>query len=348
MSSVQAHGPELDAGEAVLAALAPAPARRHIRGRRHLWIVQRLAVALATLFAISILVFAATQALPGDPARVILGHDATRAQLADLRAQYGFDKPLLTQYADWLKGAVTGDFGQSISAHQAVTTVLGDRLTNSAILVLLTMLAIVPLALVVGTVVAVRADRAMDHAVTVVALVLNALPEFVIGLGLVMLFATNVLKVLPAVALIPPGASPLAHPSNLVLPVATLALATAPYLIRLVRASVMEVLQAEYVRMAELKGLHRRTILIRHVLPNALIPFIQGAALTLAFLAGGVVIVEYLFAYPGIGGALTQAVTSRDVPVIQAVTLILACVYVGANLLADVLVVYATPKLRRG
>jgi len=171
-------------------------------------------------------------------------------------------------------------------------------------------------------------------------------PEFVLGLILVILFSTTVFHVLPGVVLLAPGQNPLSHPRQLILPVTTLVLAVFPYLTRLVRGSVIDVYEAEYVRMARLKGVPERVVLRRHVLPNALVPAIQGAALTLAYLVGGIVVIEYLFNYPGLGSALTDAVSSRDLPVIQAIVLIFATAYIVFNLLGDLLTVYVTPRLR--
>jgi peptide/nickel transport system permease protein len=326
-----------------------ARARRH-----HLWIVRRLALAVVTLFAVSIIVFAATVALPGDAAKAILGQGATPERVEALREQLDLDKPAVRQYLGWVGGVLRGDLGTSIAAEYAfvedtsVTTVLGPKITNTAVLVLFTAVITFPLSVLLGVYTAVRRDRAVDHAFTVISLVLNAVPGFVVAMALVVLLATTVWKWLPAVSLIPQGESPFDHLRSFILPVTPLVLLNVPYLARLIRGSMIDVLESEYVQLARLKGLRERTILWRHALPNALVPTIQGSALVLAWVAGEIVLIEYVFSFPGIGSALVTAVQQRDVPVIQAATLILAGFYVVVNLFADMLTVVVTPRLRTG
>ncbi len=317
-----------------------------VRRSRHFWIVRRLLMAVVTLFVISLIVFAATQALPGDAAKAILGKEATPERLAQLREELGLDRPLPEQYLSWLGGVLHGDLGTSLAQRVPVSSLIGDRIMNTGTLVALSIIAILPLSLVIGSIGAVRRDSLFDHATSTVFLVLNSLPEFVVALALVILLGTTVFTVFPPVALFPPGENPTAHLDALVLPVATLVLVSVPYLARLVRASMIDVMESDYVQMARLKGLTERRILTAHALPNALLPTIQGTALILAYLAGGIVVVEYVFRYPGLGGALTEAVNARDLPMIQAVTLILAAMYVIVNLAADILSVLVTPKLR--
>jgi peptide/nickel transport system permease protein len=191
-----------------------------------------------------------------------------------------------------------------------------------------------------------RRDRPVDHVVTTTSLVLAALPEFVIGIALILLFATQVFHVLPAVSLLGPGQKAWDDPQVVILPAATLVLAVVPYISRIMRGSMVEVMESEYVTMADLKGLARRTVIWRHAVPNAIVPAIQVAALQLAYLAGGVVVVEFVFSYPGIGAALVEAVSNRDMPVVQAVTMLAAGIYVALNILADVATILVTPKLR--
>jgi peptide/nickel transport system permease protein len=331
---VQPPAPTVSAGRGV---------RKHATAR---WLLRRVLFSLFVLFGVSTLVFAATQALPGDPAALILGHGAEPAQLAALRHQLGLDRPLVSQYGHWLGRFLSGSLGDSLTTHQAVGSLLLDRGLASLTIVLSSAVIAIPLALVLGTLGAVRRDRPFDHATQVVLLVLTALPEFVIGLVLLILFATSVLKLLPAVALVPSGGSAFRYPKELVLPVLTLVLAVLPYLARLQRAAMIDVLESEYVQMARLKGLPERLVVRRHALRNSVVPVVQGSALTLIYLTGGIVTIEYLFAYPGLGTALTTAVEGRDVPVIQAVVLLLASVYVLVNLLADLLTVFLIPRLR--
>lgn len=333
----------------IASASAPSSSTRVLRQARHLrWVARRLILAGLTLFLVSILIFVATQALPGDPARAILGQGAAVDQVQRLQAELGLDRPLVEQYTSWFGGLFQGDLGVSLQNRQPVTELAGERAVASMILVGLTALIAVPLALVVGVSAATHRDRRFDHGVQAATLGLTALPEFVIGLLLVALLSTTVIQLLPAVALIPPGDSPLAHPNQLALPVLTLILAVLPYLTRLVRGSMIDALESQYVQMARLKGLPERVILWRHALPNAMAPAVQATALTLAYLTGGVVVVEFLFSYPGLGSLLTEAVAARNLPVIQVVVLIFAASYLAFNLLADLVTVLLTPRLRVG
>jgi peptide/nickel transport system permease protein len=238
--------------------------------------------------------------------------------------------------------------GRSLATRQPVSSLIADRIVNSLTLLVFALAISIPLSGAIGAATAIRRDRLFDNTTQVVTLVLTALPDFVIAMTLVVVFATTVLTVLPSVALIPPGESALSHPRVLILPVATLVLAVVPYLSRLARASIIDVLESEYVQMARLKGLRERRILIGHALPNALVPGIQASALSVAYLLGGIVVVEYVFRYPGLGSALTDAVANRDLAVIQAVVLVMAATVILANLVADVLTVLVTPRLRTG
>ena len=310
------------------------------------FVVRRALLGLLTLFLVSVIVFAATQALPSDPARAILGRSATPDALKALRQQLHLGQPIVRQYAHWLGGVLTGDLGHSLAADQPVTTVIGKRVENSAFLMLLAALFSVPLSIFLGSVAARRRDKPFDYATSIVLLALAALPEFVIGIALVVLFGTTVFHWLPAVSLIPPQDAPWQHLKELVLPTATLVLAVCPYIARITRASMVEVLESDYVEMARLKGLAERSVLWRHALPNAIAPAIQVIALNLAYLAGGIVVVEFVFGYPGIGGAFVDSVANRDLPVVQALALLIAAAYVLLNLLADVATILIIPRLR--
>jgi peptide/nickel transport system permease protein len=310
------------------------------------FLVRRVLLGLLTLLLVSIVVFAATQALPGNAARAILGRTATPARLAALTAQLHLNEPVVSQYLHWLGGVVHGDFGTSAATQQPVTQLLGDRLKNSAFLVLVSALLALPISIFLGVLMAVRRDHPTDHVLSTATLALAALPEFVIGIGLALLFATNVFHFLPAVSLIPPGEHAWNVPKTIVLPTATLVLAVTPYISRIMRGSMVEVMESEYVTMARLKGLPNRVVIWRHAVPNAIVPAIQVSALQLAYMAGGVVVVETVFSFPGIGAELVDAVGNRDVPVVQALTLIIAAVYVIVNLAADVITILVTPRLR--
>lgn len=309
-------------------------------------LANRLAWGVITLLLVAVVVFLATQALPGDAASAILGSSATPHRLAALRAQLHLEEPLLSQFWHWLTGILHGDFGTSLAARKPVTEVLSGRVANTATLVVLAAIVGLPIALWLGVRSAVRRDTLFDHTISVGTLTLAALPEFVVGIGLILLLSTQVLHLLPPVSLLTPGVPAWQQPEVLVLPALTLVLAVVPYVARIMRGSMIEVLENEYVQMARLKGLSERTVVLRYALPNAIAPAIQASALSLAYMTGGVVVVEYVFQYNGIGTALVEAVQNRDVPVVQAVVLIVGAVYVFLNVFADVATVLVTPRLR--
>ena len=309
-------------------------------------ILRRLALGVLTLFLISLVVFAAVLALPGDAATAILGKEATPDRVAALRDQLHLNDSVITQYVDWIGGVLTGSFGESTSTQQPVSELLSDRVANTAFLVFVAAIVAVPLSIGIGVWTAMRRDRPVDHVLSNGSLVLAALPEFVIGIGLILLFATSVFHWFPAVSLLAPGEKAWSDPSVVVLPAATLVLAVTPYISRIMRGSMIEVLESEYVTMARLKGLPERTVIWRHAVPNAIVPAIQVTALQLAWMAGGVVVVEFVFSYPGIGSLFIDAVGNRDMPVVQTITLLAAAIYVVLNLLADLATIAVTPRLR--
>ena len=310
----------------------------------------RLGLGLLTLFLVSVVVFVATQALPGDAAKAILGKDsADKVRYEALRKELRLDRPILEQYTSWLGGVVRGDFGNSlVGAGATVTSVLRARIVNSATLVFLAALFSIPISILIGALSAIWRDSRFDNVVNIGNLSLAALPEFVVGIVLVLLFATTVFQWLPSVSNVD-SLTPLRGQMTLfVLPVVTLVLASIPYISRMLRASTVEVLESEYVMMARLKGLSESRVLWHHALPNAIVPTIQVIAITIAWLAGGIVTVEYLFGFPGIGTALVDSVANRDMPVVQALVLLIAAVYVVLNLIADILTILISPRLRTG
>jgi peptide/nickel transport system permease protein len=310
------------------------------------FIIRRLLLGILVLIMVSVLVFLATQALPGDPARAILGRSATPASLAALRRQLHLDQPVLTQYWTWLTGLLHGNLGTSLAAQEPVTKLLGPKLVNSAVLVTIAAVVSIPLSIAIGSWAALKREKIFDTLSSNLLLVLAALPEFVVAVVLIILLATTVFNVFPGTSTVPPGSRPWDNVSALVLPTLTLVIAVAPYVARIMRASMIEVLESDYVEMARLKGLPERTVLIRHALPNALGPVFQVIALNLAYLAGGIIVVEVVFNYTGIGSALQEAVLNHDLPVVQALAMLIAAVYVILNLLADVATILVTPKLR--
>ncbi|ATG53033.1 peptide ABC transporter permease [Brachybacterium vulturis] len=311
-------------------------------------IVRRLAISLVILLAVSLLVFGATLLLPGDPARAILGQQATPERIAALHQQMHLDQPAGQRYLSWLGGLFTGDLGTSAASGQPVIDLLADRARASVFLMVAAALISIPAGLALGIWSALRRGRVADSAITGISLVLAALPEFVIGIALVALFATTVLSILPAVTMSPPGTQVWDFPAQLILPTAVLVLVVTPYIARMMRATMLEVLDSGYVEMARLKGVPERRVILRHALPHAIGPVAQVVAIQLAWMAGGVVVVEFLFRYPGLGQALIEAVDYRDVQVVQAVTMIVAVIYIVVNLLADVVGILANPKLRTG
>ena len=315
---------------------------------RGVWgfILRRLLLGIVVLILVSILVFLATQALPGDPALAILGRSATPQSLAALRRQLHLDQPVFTQYWTWVTGLLRGNLGRSLEAQEPISTLLSPKLVNSAVLVALAAILSIPLSIAIGAWAALKREKVFDQASSNLLLLLAALPEFVVALVLVILFATTVSHVLPAISTIPPGSRPWNNWVALVLPTLTLVIAVAPYIARIMRASTIEVLESDYVEMARLKGLPERTVLIRHALPNALGPVFQVIALNLAYLAGGIIVIEFVFNYSGIGSLIQAAVLNHDLPVIQTLAMLIAAVYVLLNLLADVATILVTPKLR--
>jgi peptide/nickel transport system permease protein len=332
----------------VSAPAAPLPGRPLVWRPHGIWafVLRRILLGLVTLFLVSIVIFAATQALPGDAARAILGRNATPQSLAALRAQLHLDRPVLTQYFDWLGQFLRGNLGHSLVANEPVTSLIGKAVENSAFLMLIAAVISVPLSIVLGSVAARRRDGPFDHASSVVLLAFAALPEFVTAIALVLIFGTTVFHWLPAVSLIPPGSAPWSHLKEIILPATALVLAVCPYIARIMRASMVEVLESDYVEMARLKGLPEGAVLWRHALPNGIAPAIQVIALNLAYLAGGIVVVEFVFAYPGIGAAFVQAVSNRDLPTVQALAILIAGVYVLLNVCADVATILVSPRLR--
>lgn len=309
-------------------------------------VIARTGLGLVTIFAVSIVVFLATQVLPGNAAYAVLGHSATPQRIQALEAQLHLHRSVFDQYGHWIGGVLHGDFGRSLANNDTVSSVVGARLENSAVLVICGGVIGSLFAGALGLIAAARRDSWFDHLASVIGLTITALPEFIVAIALVIVFATNVFHILPAVSVIEPGTSPLSNPKLLVLPVLTLALVVAPYIFRMTRGAVIEALESDYVEMAELKGLSRKRVLLVHALPNSLPPVIQVIGLSLLYLAGGIVVVEYVFNYPGIGAALVDAVSNRDIPVIQFIVLVLATFYVFVNITTDALALLASPRRR--
>lgn len=310
------------------------------------FLTRRILLGLLTLLLVSIVVFAATQALPGDAAVLKLARDQTPAAVAALRAHFHLNQSIFSQYFGWLGNTLQGNLGTSFTQNVPVSHVINESLGNTLVLAAYAAIIGLPLAFFMGIMSAVKRDRVFDHGATVGLLVIAALPEFVLGILLILLFSTSVFKIFPAVSILNPAQPAFTQFKQVALPAITLALAIAPYVGRMIRASMIEVLESDYVSMARLKGVSERRVVLHHALINGAGPSIQASAIALAYLAGGVVVVEAVFRYPGLGSALVGAVQSRDIPVVQAITLIFASVYVVVNIVADVITVLATPRLR--
>lgn len=310
------------------------------------FIARRVALGVVIMFVISILVFLATQALPGDAAVAKLGRGATPEALAAFRARYHLNEPIVSQYFKWLGDILRGDLGVSLATSTSVGSLVGQRFGNSLVLLLMASLFGIPLSVIFGILTARARDSVFDHATSVVLLVLAALPEFVVGIILTLLLATNVSHLLPAASLVSSQQSIWSQLKYVLMPAFTLALICAPYIARMTRASVIEVLESDFVTMARLKGLPERRIMLRYAFPNASGPTLQAIALVLAYLIGGVVVVETVFQYPGIGLALVNAIQNRDLPVIQILVLLITLVYLVVSIGADMLTTLMTPRLR--
>ena len=305
----------------------------------------RVLAALATLLVASLLMFAATEILPGDVAQAILGQYATPEALAAMRDRLGLDQPAYLRYVEWLGRMLVGDLGQSTSTGQPVATLIEDRLRNTLLLAFSTALIAVPLALALGLIAATHANSAVDHSITIAALIAVAVPEFFTAILLIYLFSVS-LEWLPSISVIRSGQTLSDTLDQLILPVAVLTLVVMAHTVRLTRNSLVNVLSSGFIETAILKGIPRNRIILFHALPNVLSPIFTIVALTLAYLVSGVVIVETVFSYPGLGRLMVDAVAGRDIPLIQACGMIFCLVYVLLNMTADVLSTLANPRLR--
>jgi peptide/nickel transport system permease protein len=310
------------------------------------FILKRVLFGVATLFIVSVLVFLMTQVL-GDPAKAILGREAqVKATLLGKRKELGLDRPAINQYFGWLWGLLRGDPGTSFTNGVRIWSFMGERVTNSFFLVLCAATISIPLSLLVGAYSALRRDKTFDGVASYTSLVFAAMPEFVTGVLLVMTFSTTVWHLFNAVSEVRGDVRPWNDLEGMILPTVTLVLVVMPYVVRATRASMIEVLESDYVEMARLKGMPSRVVLWRHALPNGIGPTFQVIALSLAYLFGGVVIVEGVFNYPGIGSSLVEAIKAHNVPVVQFIAMFIAAVYVLCNLFADVGTILVTPRLR--
>jgi peptide/nickel transport system permease protein len=306
----------------------------------------RVLMALVTLLLVSAIIFLMLEVLPGDVAIRILGREANPEAILNLRAQLGLDRPALERYLSWLGGIVLHlDFGEAVTSNRPITEILAPRILNTLYLAGAAFTLYVPLAIVPAMIQAIHRDRAVDHVISAITLALLSTPDFLLATFLLILFVIE-FPLFPAVSIVDEESSFTEYARALVLPSVTLALVMAVYAVRMLRDNLIEVLDSEYVRMAELKGLPRRKVLLRHALPNALIPTLNITALNLAYIIGGVVVVEKLFSYPGFGSLLVDSLQLRDLPLVEATVLVAAAVYIFANLLADLGAMLLNPRLR--
>ena len=308
------------------------------------FLARRLGLMILTLWIMSLLVFLIASVLPGDAARTILGQHATPEAVAGLREQLDLNHPAPVLYLRWVSGFVTGDWGDSHSLQVPISRILPDRLFNSLVLAIAALIVIVPLSIALGLVAALRQDQLTDRAISVTGLSLMAVPEFVSGIILASVFGVW-LGWLPTTS-VAAGNNPLTSPSHLVLPVLSLSLIFFGYVSRMMRASTISVLSSAYVRTAMLKGLPRRQVLLRHVLRNSLVPTVTVVMSSTGYLIGGLVVIESLFGYPGLGGLLLHAGLNHDVPLLEVCVMIVAVVYMVGNLAADLLYAYMNPQIR--
>jgi peptide/nickel transport system permease protein len=312
-----------------------------------IYLLRRLGLAIVTLFLLSLIIFLAGQVLPGNPARSILGPLAAESAVRALDHQLGVDRPLLAQYWSWITGMLHGNMGESYQYQSPVEPLLQAALVNSAKLGALALVVIVPLGILGGVIAALNAGRAVDRIISLTGLSAATVPEFVSGIVVIVIFSV-VLKILPASAQAPAGSSFLTQLRYLILPAVPLVFVLFGYIARMARAGTIEALESDYVRTATLKGLKRHVVIWRHVLRNSLLPTITVIATQTGYLIGGLVVVETLFNYQGIGSLIYHAATNKDFPMLEAGVLTVGVVYMVATVIADVLTTLLNPRLRTG
>ena len=309
------------------------------------FVAKRLGLILLVLFVVSILIFGIVNVLPGDVASAVLGDQSTPQQVEALRQKLGLYQPVHVRYLQWMGGVLHGDLGQSLRLDLPIGPLLAQRLKNSGVLALFAMLTGIPLSVLLGVIAGVTHDKPIDRLISFFTVTAVSIPEYVIGIGFILIFALY-WPILPASSLIDPNGNPFDSLKVLILPAVTLTLRTMAYISQLTRTSMVEVLESNYVRTARLKGLPEWQVIFKHALRNALLPTITVIGMNLGWLLGGLVIVETVFSYPGVGQLMADAVSYRDVPMIQATVLIIAFTYCFGNLLADVAYVYLNPRIR--
>lgn len=311
------------------------------------YLLRRLGFILLTLVLASLIIFIVTQFLPGDVAQVVLGQFATETAIENLREELGLNRPLHIQYLSWAAGFVQGDWGNSLTSRLPVRPMVMARLENSAMLAGLALLIYVPLGILLGVIAALKRDKFIDQAISGVSMAFVGLPEFVTGLLLITFFAIG-LGWFPANSSIDPDSTFRQALPFLILPAITVSLTGLGYITRMTRSGTIDVLRTDYVRAADLKGLPRSQVLTRHVLRNALLPTVTVVAMGIGWLLGGLIVTEAVFGYPGLGRLLVYAIQRRDLPLIQAGSMIVVAIYTFSNLSADILYSLLNPRIRVG
>ncbi|WP_413870499.1 ABC transporter permease [Albidovulum sp.] len=306
-------------------------------------IVKRLALGLLTLFVISVIIFGATELLPGDLAQNILGQSATPETVAAFRRELGLDLPAHTRYINWLLGALQGDFGTSLANKRPIADLIATRLSNTLFLAVYAAALSVPLSLALGILAALYRNSVFDRVVNALALTSISFPEFFVAYILIFVLAQS--GFFPSMARMDPSTTFGEALYRTFLPAVTLTLVVTAHMMRMTRAAIINLLASPYIEMARLKGMSPTRVILKHAVPNALAPIITVVALNLAYLITGVVVVEVVFVYPGLGQLMVDSVAKRDFPVVQAVALIFAAAYVLLNLTADVLSTLSNPRL---
>jgi len=308
-------------------------------------IIKRLGLGVLTLFVISLLIFGAVELLPGSVAEAVLGQGATPENVAALEKQMGLDKPAPIRYLDWLSGAVVGDFGVSLISGNSVSETIGPRFANTLFLATYAAVIAVPLSIILGVIVALLRNSIFDRVANVLTLTSISSPEFFLGYILILYLAVKT-SMFPAIAKLSEDMTFLELLWRTFLPALTMVLVVMAHMMRMTRAAIINLLASPYIEMARLKGTPAWKVIVKHALPNAWAPIINVVALNLAYLITGVVLVEVVFVYPGIGQLLVDAVTKRDFPVVQACCLIFAATFILLNLAADVGAILTNPRLR--
>jgi peptide/nickel transport system permease protein len=309
-------------------------------------LIVRLGLIVVTLLVVSMAIFTITEILPGDVATMMFRQNATEQNLKRVREELGLDRPAPVRYISWIGGVVQGDLGDSYFQKRPIVDIARSRLGNSLILAVFAFLVAVPTAVGAGIWAGVRPDTLGDRIVSVTSLVAISMPEFVTGVLFIVLFSSW-LGLFPSTSIVLAGTNPLTRPQILVLPTLTLTGVLFAYVMRMTRANVIEVMETHYVRTAILKGLSMRRVIFRHVVPNAMLPTITIIASNIGWMLGGLIIVESVFAYPGLGLLVLSSIQTRDVPLLQALALLIAATYAISNLVADLSYAALDPRIRR-